>query len=161
MKKVSGMLLILCIVIAGFFSVQNVLESAESKKISLLGKWQVTHIEDISFHPKTGVTTTVNGVNLLFEIYKQEGNFLFARMHLTFAQNNKAIHDIGGKEIRSEVEERIGMLKHDGKNVIFLCTTDNGRLDMEIIDENTISVYYTEQGHDEAVIAYSTFKRVK
>ncbi|MCP4050167.1 MAG: hypothetical protein GY730_05625 [bacterium] len=161
MKKTSRILLILCIITAGFFSVQNILESAESKKVSLLGKWQATNVEDISYHPKKGIRTSVNSINLLLEIYKQEGKFLFARMHWTLIQKNKAGHDIDGQQMRSGVEELIGMLKHDKKNVIFLYTTDTGRMDIEIIDENTMSEYYTEQSHDDAVLSYATYKRIK
>ncbi|MCP3940535.1 MAG: hypothetical protein GY710_03520 [Desulfobacteraceae bacterium] len=62
--------------------------------------------------------------------------------------------------MRSGVEELIGMLKHDGKNAIFLDTIDNGRIDIEIIDKNTIHKYYSEQSHDEAVLSYSMLKRV-
>ncbi|MCP3943834.1 MAG: hypothetical protein GY710_20465 [Desulfobacteraceae bacterium] len=157
-KKIKSIhiIFVLCIIITGFFSIQNRLESAETKKFLVLGKWQATS-KHIIYHDKVG--STYGETKLILDIYKQDGDFLWARIKWKVEDDSQGKHDTTGKPILGGIEELIGMYTFDSRNIVFLVTHDNGRLDLKIIDKNTMNLNYTEQGHNEAVVSRAIFKR--
>lgn len=131
--------------------------TVDFSSVSLMGSWVGSYSAHVYGGLEDGVKSSK--VTMTLEITAQDKDLILGNHSWQLQDGGSVKSDIGGEIVSGGTEDLVGIVHFDGKSVTLLETIDNGRFELEIVDENELQAIYIESEKGEATIFRTTLKR--